>query len=142
MDTTCRLCAVHSSSLTSVFSFKNTRLIVDVVQAICPIKIDIKDSLPHEICTRCLKTVFEAIELREKSVLNDFNFRSSQPLPHHPEVIKIKEEKDPFNIFLEEASTNHFEDDFSEESDDDFLPMVSYEPQAKKMRKNSSSGSR
>mgnify|MGYP006344611509 FL=1 len=98
------------------------------------------DSLPKQICSRCLKTVFEAIELREKSVISDINFRSTQPPPpHHSEVVKIKEEKDPFNIFLEEESINHFDDESCEESDDDFLPMVSYEPQTKKMRKNSSS---
>lgn len=138
MDSTCRLCSQHSSSLTSIFNLKSGRLIADMISIICPIKIEVSDSLPHRICSKCLKIIIEAVELREKSVESDINFRSNsiQPLP---ETVVIKKEFDPFTstIFFENESKNESGSESSEENGDDeeFFANFKYEPEIKKRKR-------
>lgn len=132
MDSTCRLCAVQSSALTSIFSLKCGRLIADMISIICPVKIEVTDTLPHGVCTKCLKIITNAIELREKSVESDMNFRSMD-IQSIPESVVIKKEVDPFTstIFFEnETGTESSE----ENGEDDFFQVVNYEPEIKKRR--------
>ena len=75
MDKICRLCAKRSSSLTSLFSFKNQRLIIDLIITICPIRIDRNDEFPKKICDECLEIIVSANELRSTSVKSDSDFR-------------------------------------------------------------------
>ena len=75
MDKICRLCAKRSSSLTSLFSFKNQRLIIDLIITICPIRIDRNDEFPKKICDECLEIIVSANELRSTSVKSDNDFR-------------------------------------------------------------------
>lgn len=146
MNSKCRLCGDQSPSLKSIFSLQNGRLVCDLIILICPIKIDVKDSLPHQICSRCLLTIIESVTLREKSVQNDINFRSSisqqqEPSPLKITDVKIKMERDPINsgIVYEDESVNNYEEEESEaetndNSDDDDFAMISYEPRAKRAK--------
>lgn len=129
MDSTCRLCAeffADSSSLTSVFSLKNGRLIVDMIIVLCPIKIDLNDSLPHRICKECLKTLIKAIELREKSVQSDANFRSNEI----QRVEVKKEQNEVSSIYFE----NECESNPTEEEDEEDYDMINYEPRVKRVK--------
>lgn len=139
MDTLCRLCSIKTPALTSIFSFKNDRLISDMISIICPIKIDAADDFPKNICKACLRIISEAYELREKSVQSDVNFKTGkfekqESLPKISEVAHIKEEKDPFNsaiLFLDENfagqedeknesnGSENYEDDYDEADDDE-----------------------
>lgn len=148
MDTICRLCITKTPALTSVFSFKNDRLITDMISLICPVKIDPSDSYPKSICLSCLRIVTEAYGLREKSVQSDFKLKTgkissniSEPArlsskrkstepAKLPEVANIKVEKDPFNSAIEFVDESYpledeqFElaesgNDYEDDDDDD-----------------------
>lgn len=75
MDTLCRLCARHDSSLKSVFSRTNNVLLVDLIAIVCPIKIDVNDEYPKNVCEECLEVIVSANKLRITSVKSDLNFR-------------------------------------------------------------------
>ncbi|KAG5666561.1 hypothetical protein PVAND_014579 [Polypedilum vanderplanki] len=90
-STHCRLCTkVATSSSFPIFSLKNGRLIADMVTIICPIKIDISDNFSKTICGRCLNIITQAIQLREKSVESDENFKKQI------KNVQVKIETDPF----------------------------------------------
>lgn len=76
MENLCRLCSSQSPTSTSVFSIKNGRLLLDMITIICPVKIDISDSLPKTICSLCLRIVLDAVDLRERSILSDLSLRT------------------------------------------------------------------
>lgn len=137
MDNLCRLCSSQSSTLIPVFSIKNGRLLLDMITIVCPVKIDLSDSLPKVICSSCLRIVLDAVDLRERSILSDLTLRSrnlgsqiADPLlksfkaTHKTqiendsklsaftipvEVVKIEEEKVESNVinFVEESNTSH-----------------------------------
>lgn len=91
MEMLCRLCARQSTSLQPIFSMYNGRLLNDIISNLCPIKIDVSDSLPQKVCDECLEIVVSANRLRETSLLSDINFRSGNfNLPER--TIQIKEE--------------------------------------------------
>ncbi|KAL7012041.1 hypothetical protein ACKWTF_014592 [Chironomus riparius] len=140
MNTICRLCITKTPALTSVFSFKNDRLIADMIALICPVKIDPCDSYPKSVCLSCLRIVTEAYELREKSVQSDVklktgmvqnsnqlelpkttrssNIRKSTEAAKLPEVANIKVEKDPFNSAIEFVDESFPPDDEEYESNE------------------------
>ncbi|CAG9811988.1 unnamed protein product [Chironomus riparius] len=76
MENLCRLCSSQSPTSTSVFSIKNGRLLLDMITIICPVKIDISDTLPKTICSLCLRIVLDAVDLRERSILSDLSLRT------------------------------------------------------------------
>lgn len=76
MDSLCRLCSSQSPTSTSVFSIKNGRLLLDMITIICPVKIEISDTLPKTICSLCLRIVLDAVDLRERSILSDLSLRT------------------------------------------------------------------
>lgn len=117
MDTTCRLCSNQSNLLTSVFTLKNGRIIADMISIICPIKIELSDNLPKTACTSCIKIIFDAVDLREKSIQTDQNLKCGQFEQHTIEPVRIKVEKDPFDheLWLEDESNNQ---ESIEDSDD------------------------
>lgn len=98
METVCRLCSRQSRTLESIFSFKNGRLISDLINNLIPIKIDINDSYPKRICSDCFDVISKAVELRETSVKTDESFRNGTfvVLPEKPAVKteKVKDGKD------------------------------------------------
>lgn len=79
MTSTCRLCANDFSAqeLSSIFSFRRNRLILDLISIFCPIRIERADNLPQKICKWCLKLIQDANELREKSVRSDYKLRQA-----------------------------------------------------------------
>lgn len=95
METVCRLCSAQSPLLESIFSFRNGRLLSDLITIMCPIKIDINDSFPKKICKECLQVIIAANELREASVKSDLSFRTGTfvALPEaSPRDLPIKQE--------------------------------------------------
>lgn len=76
METVCRLCSKQSPLLESIFSFRNGRLLSDLITIMCPIKIDINDSYPKKICKDCLQVIIAANDLRAASVKSDVSFRT------------------------------------------------------------------
>lgn len=75
MESVCRLCMRQSTLLAPVFSFENGRLLLDLIALICPIKIDVNDNLPKNICEECKEIVISANILRETSVRSDIAFK-------------------------------------------------------------------
>jgi Zinc-finger associated domain (zf-AD) len=76
METVCRLCSTQSSRLEAIFSFKNGRLISDLISTLIPIRCDINDPYPKKVCGMCLDIINKAIELRETSFKTDESFRN------------------------------------------------------------------
>ncbi|KAL7015221.1 hypothetical protein ACKWTF_016351 [Chironomus riparius] len=130
MDTICRLCSNQSSILTSVFTLKNGRIIADMISIICPIKIELSDNLPKTACTSCIKIIYDAVDLREKSIQTDQNLKSSQ-FQHTIEPVRIKVEKDPFNheLWLEDESNNYGSHQDSDESQTNEDEDMDYYPE-------------
>ena len=120
MDTICRLCSNQSNNLTSVFTLKNGRIIADMISIICPIRIELSDNLPKTACTSCINIIFDAVDLREKSVQTDQNLKSGQFQQTVEPTVRIKVEKDPFNheLWLEDESNNLESQEDSENSDE------------------------
>lgn len=75
MDTLCRLCARQGLLLKSVFSRTNNVLLVDLIAIVCPIRIDINDEFPKNVCDECLEVIVSANKLRITSVKSDLKFR-------------------------------------------------------------------
>lgn len=95
METVCRLCSKQSPLLESIFSFRNGRLLSDLITIMCPIKIDINDSYPKKICKDCLQVIIAANDLRSESVKSDVSFRTGTfvALPEQqPRESPIKQE--------------------------------------------------
>lgn len=125
MDTICRLCSTKSKNLISIFTFKRDRLLSDMILLICPIRIDASDDLPKSICEICLKSVLDAIELREKSVKSELKFRGQTFAIENPRSIKLSQELNPFLIYNEsdeEKSQNDGEQSM-EEDESDYNPV-------------------
>lgn len=121
MENVCRLCASQSNTLESVFSFQNNRLVTDLIAIICPIKIDINDALPKQICEECLEIVVSASKLRETSVRSDLSFRTgtfliSQETQQPKFEVKLEKSEDPLiNSYLQTYSDEEWD---GEESND------------------------
>lgn len=115
MEEFCRLCASKSSPLTSAFSLKNGRLLSDMINIVCPIKIEISDKFPKKICQICLKIILDAIELREKSILSEETFRSGR---FNDEPVRVKVE-DPFPSTLWFEDSNNTADNHHQNDNDD-----------------------
>lgn len=117
MEKLCRLCARPSEFLESVFSFHNNRLLSDLIAIICPIKIDINDSFPKQICDECKEIIVSSSNLRDTSVRSDLNFRTGNfviPQEDAQTSFKIKQEtteEDPLISIFQSYS----DDDWSEE---------------------------
>lgn len=124
MESTCRLCSCQTSPLTSAFSLKNGRIIADMVTIICPIRIDISDSLPQSVCTSCIKIVYDAVDLREKSLKSDENFRSGS------EITKVKSEVDPFNqeVWLEDVDNQAVTENSESDEEQNLLTELTETP--------------
>jgi hypothetical protein len=109
-----------------------------MISIICPIKIEVSDTLPHRICSKCLNTILDAVELREKSVESDINFRSNNIQPMPEAVVIKKEDFDPFTasaIFFENESNKGSESSDENNDDDEEYSIINYEPEAKKRKK-------
>lgn len=135
MDSQCRLCTENTSNSTSIFAFHKNRLILDLISLLCPIKIDPADEYPKEVCQRCLKALFDAQELREKSVRSDIKFRTKKFSPQIIEAVSIKEE-DPIQpaIVFENDTMDQdmdFEPSSSDSDDSDFKPYFPIKPSSK-----------
>jgi Zinc-finger associated domain (zf-AD)/Zinc finger, C2H2 type len=123
MENVCRLCARQSQPLESVFSFQNGgRLLTDLIAVICPIRIDVNDNLPKQICEECLEIVVSASKLRETSVKSDINFRTgkfviSQEAPKLS--TQIKQEKSVDEIIEDPLTSSYFETHSDNNSEDD-----------------------
>lgn len=78
-DKLCRLCLRLSEDAVELFHYKNGHLIADLVKIICPIVIEINENqnLPQNICIDCLELVVDATHLRDISLINDLELRSS-----------------------------------------------------------------
>ncbi|XP_070495485.1 uncharacterized protein [Chironomus tepperi] len=131
MDTICRLCSNQSNILTSVFTLKNGRIIADMISIICPIRIEISDNLPKTACTSCINIIFDAVDLREKSIQTEQHLKSSQFQPT-VEPVRIKVEKDPFNheLWLEDETNNYGYHEDSDESQTNDDEDMDYYPEA------------
>ncbi|KAG5666554.1 hypothetical protein PVAND_014572 [Polypedilum vanderplanki] len=148
MDLICRLCAKNSSTTTSVFSFNNNKLISDIMQIICPIKICPVDDFPKQICNKCLRILFEAYELRELSVKTDINFRTGninlqKEKQQEPRInVKIEQHdiRNPVELFDESISEPELEtfseeeDELNEDEEDELDEIIPIEPQIKKQK--------
>lgn len=75
METVCRLCSRQSRYLESIFSFKNGRLVSDLINNIIPVKLEISDPFPKKVCKNCLDIIYKIHELREISLRTDESFR-------------------------------------------------------------------
>jgi hypothetical protein len=121
MDTVCRLCARQSNFLESVFSFQNNRLVADQIVVICPVKIEIEDDLPKQICEECLEIIGSASKLRETSVKSDVSFRTGKfSYPKERSEVPIKQEMIGVSEVNEDPFSNldsYTEEDWLEEED-------------------------
>lgn len=128
----CRLCGENSENLTPLFSFKEGRLIVDLVTLLCPIAINPSDELPKQICHKCFKIIQKAHELREKCVRSEIRFKTERlnvnsdtdhdkPLPEL-EAVTIKYE-DPIDtsVVIESERITEEDDDGCGGSTADFM---------------------
>lgn len=116
MELICRLCAETSYNLKSVFSFHKERLISDIITLLCPIKIDPADKFSKNICRKCLKTIFEAQELREKSIQSEIKFKSQDFAPRIVNAVSIKQEDQSQSTIVYENGSYENEATDSEDS--------------------------
>lgn len=133
METVCRLCSRQSRSLESIFSFKNNRLISDLINNLIPIKLDINDSFPKKVCKVCLEIISKAIELREMSVKSDQSFRTGT-FVILPEIAEsaIKTEKEQIKSKNESACSQRKRQRTSTEDETD-CPYGCNKPDVEKL---------
>jgi hypothetical protein len=83
--------------LESIFSFKNGRLVSDLINSIIPVKLDINDPFPKKVCMNCLQIINKVHELREISLRTDGSFRTGTfvILPELVEEVKPERTKSP-----------------------------------------------
>lgn len=131
MENICRLCCSQSAPLIPAFRLKNGRVIADLVTIICPVRIELDDNLPQSVCVPCINIIFDAVSLREKSLENDQNLRSSIGAPVQKKKT-IKTEENPLNeeIWLEDGFFDQNQEDsiqseYEEERESVQSPKVS-----------------
>ncbi|CRK94998.1 CLUMA_CG008484, isoform A [Clunio marinus] len=93
MENLCRLCGRNFGCLNSIFDRSQGMLILDLISIICPIQINVNDSLPKKICGECFEVIQSAVKLRSTSVINDLKFRKME--------LNNQQELQGENIFFE-----------------------------------------
>lgn len=63
----CRLCLSEDEKCTDVLEMREGLPISVIVMIICPVKIELGDNLPKQICDECLQVVLGAYKLRDVS---------------------------------------------------------------------------
>lgn len=116
MESICRLCAQQSSLLVPVFSLVNEHLLADLITVICPIRIDVSDRLPKQICEGCREIIVSANRMRLMSVESDANFRDG-------------------NLFLPWSSAAH-DDSIGNAKDCESNDGIDIAPKAEKVEPN------
>lgn len=135
MDSLCRLCCSKSTNLTSIFSFKNERLLSDIILLICPIRIDASDYLSKFICDQCLNRLLDALNLREMSVKSDIYLKQLEFPPEIPVISNLDLQNLPQMSYEDQNGFESNEnlamsEDFDEES------IIPFAPSTKKKAKN------
>lgn len=98
MENVCRLCWQQAYDLSTVFQFKNTHLVADLITEIVPeITIQRNDLLPKLICRNCLDIIVNACELKALSIKNDVKMRALVDVKQPTEFI-IKDEPNPESV--------------------------------------------
>lgn len=88
----CRLCSVENSKMYDVFETREGLPISVMAMIICPVRIEMSDSLPKRICEDCLEIVLSAYQLRDLSMKNERFFKESLDARDFQSVI-VKEEQ-------------------------------------------------
>jgi uncharacterized C2H2 Zn-finger protein len=71
----CRLCLTDNSFFTDLTEIRGDFPVSVIVMVVCPVKVDLKDSLPKQICEECLEIVMSAYKLRDQSITSDLKLR-------------------------------------------------------------------
>lgn len=114
IETVCRLCRREADHLESLLGIREGLPLSVIIMIICPIKIELKDSLPKFVCGECLEVVLSAYKIREESLQSDRFLREAAERESiimedvKPIQISVQQENfyaDPLAVFTEKADT-------------------------------------
>lgn len=132
MATVCRLCLSESDKNTDVSDIRDGLPISVIIMIICPVKVELNDSLPKQICDECLEIVLSAYKLRDVSINTDRYFRNcgvevqeiqELEIEDHDqqEILKLEDEEslEEDEVHEDEAATATETEEIIEEDDYD-----------------------
>jgi uncharacterized C2H2 Zn-finger protein len=127
MSELCRLCLSNADELHSLFETHENLPISVICMIICPIKIEVDDSLSKFICGQCLQTICNAYNLRSISLNSERLLKEVQTV----ENIRLDEIQDVIQDADIDDDKQDQQNDVDDDQDEEFTSdnYVVYEPQ-------------